>query len=151
MVAARKNIVIVKKVTRRGKPPTGIRLWRSYWKSITAVAVGFVAIGTSITILPKVLGTTEPWWLATHGHVEERIETNVAPIKQQSDIEVYHRLEDLKTKAKDDEGGWGVQLSKETDPEARRRIQRLIDDARGRQNRYETRMNALRVPEWAKE
>ena len=63
---------------------------------------------------------------------------------------IYSTLAEKKNTAKKDEGGWGIQLTKEKDQAARDLIQKQIDHAREDQRRYDARMNQLRVPDWAK-
>lgn len=134
-----------RKVAKKVPPSTWKRIPVA-WKYVVGIAAGVAAIGTAITTIPPAYKVVEPRLFATHSHVDERIE----PVDQKADIMIYSTLADKKNTAKREEGGWSVQLTKEKEPAARELIQKQIDHAREDQRRYETRMNALKVPDWAK-
>ncbi len=118
----------------------------THWQVAIVIASGVAAIGAATTVVVKFLPYTEPWWYATHAHVDEK----VTPVDQKTDVLMYWKLDDAKNTAKREEGGWAVQLQKETDPKQKELIQRQIDHAVADQRKYDARIQQLKVPDWVK-
>ena len=116
------------------------------WKIMVGICIGIVALGGATTVVVQYTSLAEPWWWATHAHVEEKVK----PVDEKTNVLMYWKLDDQKNIAKQNEGGWAVQLQRETDPRAKELIQQQIDRSKVDQQRYDARIQQLKVPDWIK-
>jgi len=124
-------------------------IWKripAVWQTVIYIGSGIIAIGGAATIVITVVPMVEPWWVATRAHVSEKIN----PIDQKTDVLMYWKLDDQKNIAKREEGGWTIQLQKESDPKQKELIQKQIDRAVADQRKYDERVKQLKVPDWIK-
>lgn len=113
------------------------------WRNIIYIAGGIGAIAAAITGIPKATDVLEPVAPAHRGYVRDSVKEFTAPLSANTETLLRWKLEDQRTRAKQDEGAWNVQLQRETDQQARTLIRQQLDRAVAEQKRLDARLKKL--------
>jgi len=131
--------------TRKAPPPKGWRAVPPLWRNVVYVAGGVAAIAAAITALPKATDVVEPFSPAHRGYVRDTARQQLEPLSRDTDVLLRWKLEDQRTRAKQEEGGWSVQLQREKDPTAKTLIQQQLDRSIAEQKQIEERLQKLKI------
>jgi len=134
-------------VARRAPPPpTGWKAVPIFWRNVIYISGGISAIAAAITALPKASDVIEPVAPAHRGYVRDTAKQQIDPVQKTTETLLHWKLEDQRTRAKQEEGAWGLQLQREKDPAARSLIQQQLDRAVAEQKQIDERLKVFKSP-----
>ena len=134
--------------TRRRKsappPPKGIVWAAEKWKNIAWAFGAIVLIGATYSAIKLMAPAVEPFVPSHRQYSRDVAAEAVAPVAGPNKALIEWKLESAVSSATTNADGWSVQLSKEKDPDQKKRIQEIIDKSRSEASVNSRRLESLR-------